>query len=760
MRSVLLRVYGIVQGVGFRPTVARHAQACQVTGYVCNKGPYVEIAIEGEEHQVDKMIDCVIYEPPKQAMIIRHEVFNASLHHYSDFQIVTSQKTKGEIYISPDLAICDDCVRELYDPHNRRYLHPFINCTNCGPRLTILEGLPYDRERTSMKAFPMCPECEKEYHDPQSRFYDAQPVSCHECGPEVYILGHEEIREREAIIYTRQALKEGKIVAIKGIGGFHLAVDAKNEKAVSRLRALKHRPRKPFAVMAKNLTTVKSFAHVSKAQEAVLTGVQKPICLLEKKGSCLAESVAPGNPKVGVMLPYAPLQHLLFRYDDGLKTPDVLIMTSANDSGAPIVHNDEEALAECASLCDVILSHNRVIRIRCDDSVMDFYHDAPYMIRRSRGYAPLPYYVSTPYEGAVLAIGGELKNTFCIGKNQLLYPSSYIGDLSDIRSVKSLQSTMKLMTSLLEVDPDLIVCDPHPQYNTKRVGESLGKEVVHVQHHYAHILSCMAENDVHDKVIGVAFDGTGYGDDGTIWGGEIFICDPLHYKRVSHIQPFLQLGGDASSLEGYRGAVSMLLDLYDDPQDLVMKLGLCDLSHYKVLRAMHARKLNAVTSTSAGRLFDAISAILGLCLRSTYEGEAATALQFAALQGKRQTLSIDVKAKQDLLPTKRLVAEITKRRLNGEDVHDLAYLFHDGLAQMIVSEVIRIAQNNHLQKVALSGGCFQNTLLLALVETRLKEAGFCVYIHHLLPPNDGGIACGQAYYGLACLKERRNDSCV
>ena len=663
-----IRVYGIVQGVGFRPTVSRHAATAGITGSVCNKGPYVEIFAQGEEKCVKDFLERLEKKPPKRAAILKinvedlkeagtgerceengreknipemddnkaaENVIKKKIVVYKDFQIIESEKTKGEIFVSPDIAICDECKKEMYDPEDRRYLHPFINCTCCGPRLTILDALPYDRVRTSMKEFPMCPECAEEYEDPATRRYDAQPVCCNACGPEVYLIGRKE-RRREAITKVRQTIKNGGIVAIKGIGGFHLCCDATNEAAVGRLRTLKKRPAKPFAVMARNAEVVKKECLVNEEQEAVLDGHQKPILLLtkrEKDVKSLCASVAPGNPKVGVMLPYAPVQLLLFDYDDGIEMPDFLVMTSGNTSGAPICRDDKDAVEELSHLCDLILSHDRKIRIRADDSVMDFYKGEPYMIRRSRGYAPLPSMVSMPWKGQVLAVGGELKNTFCIGVDGRFYSSPYVGDLEDLRTVEALKETIRRFQTLLEVEPEVAACDLHPKYNSTVVAEELGLPVIKIQHHYAHILSCMAENDWKEPVIGVAFDGTGYGTDGSIWGGEILFADYETFERVGSIQPFLQIGGDLSAKEGWRIAVPLIYQQIRDKRktmEIVRNLDLCSEAECKVLLTMADKKLNAVTSTSAGRLFDAVSAILGIRKKSTFEGEASMALEFAA----------------------------------------------------------------------------------------------------------------------------------
>ena len=640
----------------------------------------------------------------------------------------------------------------------------------------------------------MCPDCAKEYYDPETRRYDAQPVCCNECGPEVYLIGRDE-RGRDAITYTRQVIHDGGIVAIKGIGGFHLCCDATNEEAVSRLRMLKCRPAKPFAIMAKDENVGKRECIVTPEQEAILTGHQKPILLLDRRpdvqitekngalempgerqlqldkelkqenisGTRLAPSVAPGNPKVGVMLPYAPVQLLIFQYDDGIEMPDLLVMTSGNTSGAPICRDDEEAVAELSHLCDAILSHNRKIRIRADDTVMDFYKNEPYMIRRSRGYAPLPFMTSVDWKGQVLAVGGELKNTFCIGVDSRFYPSPYVGDLEDLRTVKALQETIHRFQTLLEVEPQVVVCDLHPKYNSTVVAESLGYPMLQVQHHYAHILSCMTENDCQEPVIGVSFDGTGYGTDGTIWGGEVLLADYQDFTRFGSITPFLQIGGDASAKEGWRIAVSMIYGYTKDREkawEAIEKLGLCSEQESKVQFTMADRKINAVMSTSAGRLFDAVSAILGIRRQSSFEGEASTALQFAA-EAYEQKQTFELSEKQNIrqggivdsegcciLNTEALVQQIVEAKLQDADSGALAYLFHQTLAELIVAACIEARKSSGRNKVALSGGVFQNRLLLRLTEEQLLQEGFEVLRHHMIPPNDGGIAIGQAAYGM------------
>ena len=889
-KRLKIRAYGIVQGIGFRPFVSRLASWLHLAGDVANKGSYVEIHVEGASELVDQFREDLVARAPAVAAIVRVEETEEALTGSTMFRIIGSSHVEGEIFVSPDLAICPDCKRELFDAGDKRYLHPFINCTNCGPRLTILDGVPYDRVRTSMGVFPMCPDCEYEYMHPETRRYHAQPVCCNDCGPRVYVLRTDEVFDRDAaspddskaagretcptgllpwghpeedearvtkhemdgdaIMYVRRVIRNGGIAAVKGIGGFHLCCDATCDEAVARLRELKHRPMKPFAVMMKNLETVRCECVVPAEAEKILDGVQKPIVILDRvtrkepsptRGR-LSALVAPDNPTVGVMLPYAPVQLLIFDYPDGEPFTDALIMTSGNPSGAPICKDDEDAIRYLSPMCDVILSNDRLIRLRADDSVMQMVpvEDAagdlkladgmntdmktavqtekatesrencssedfitsdenaytkkigresvkmkPYMIRRSRGYAPLPFLGPAGFRGQVLAAGGELKNTFCLAKDELYYPSPYIGDLADLRSVKALDAAVTRMEELLETRPELVVCDMHPRYNSSAFAEEIGIPVKKIQHHYAHVLSCMAENGVTDKVIGISLDGTGYGTDGTIWGGEVLLAAPDAFERIGMLKPFVQAGGDLASKEGWRIALSLLYDMAGSREETLKaarELRLAPEKDLKMQMLMIEKRLNAVTSTSAGRLFDGVSALLGIRSASTFEGEASMALEFAAERwisehGSTVPRDFDLVRSADwedqcagdvfgaplveilhendvlALDYRPLIVSIMSGIRQGVGSDQLAYLFHAYLAHGMCRIAIESRKRTGVNIAALSGGCFQNLLLLKLCREELKAEGFRVLTHSLVPPNDGGIGLGQAFYGMWNLNE-------
>ena len=760
MQTTRIEIRGIVQGVGFRPFVDRAAHACHLHGSVANKGSYVEVFAQGSREDVETFLTLLRTTAPERALVMKISSENLDMPPASGFAIVNSAREEGDIFVSPDIGICPRCQEELFDPANRRYLHPFINCTACGPRLTILDGMPYDRERTSMGTFPMCAACAWEYSHAETRRYDAQPVCCHDCGPRAYLL---DSGEQGAITSARRCIMDGGIVAVKGIGGFHLCCDAANERAVARLRQVKQRPVKPFAVMLRDMDTVLRECHLDASQKAALQGWQKPIVLLQRRqGGRVCVQIAPGNPTLGVMLPYTPLHLLLFRYPDAVRMTDMLVMTSANASGAPICRTEEDAKQEIAAFCDAILSHDRQIRLRADDSVMDFMDGQPAMIRRSRGYSPLPCMLSGSWPGSVLGIGGDLKNTFCLGRNGLFYLSPHIGDLEDLRSQEALRASLKRMEELLEISPEVVACDLHPRYHSVRLAEELHLPLLPVQHHYAHVAACMAENDWHDPIIGVAMDGTGYGPDGSIWGGELLVADYAGFRRVGHIRPFVLAGGDAAAREGWRVAAAMLQSLHGpNANTYLTSLGICSTEEAAIIQSMVAKNINCAPSTSTGRLFDAVSAILGLVRVSTFEGEASMSVQFAAEaywgnagQDPAEATAREAERwrgplplEQDgllLLPTDALVSDLAEARCNGESAPALAAHFHVALASLISTACLVLRDKNGLTACALTGGVFQNRLLFTACAKLLARRGFRVLRHCLVPTNDGGLALGQA----------------
>ena len=814
MRTLRIQVFGIVQGVGFRPFIHRLAKRFNALGTVANKGSLVEIYLQWNDtvsciqDTEQDFLRCLKKEAPERSFIMKILPNTLDLPKFSDFAIIESEQEAGDIFVSPDIATCDLCQKELFDPNNRRYLHPFINCTACGPRLTILESMPYDRERTSMKDFPMCPACHTEYVTPKTRRFDAQPVCCNDCGPTITLLGTP-YTDQEAIHEVRNLILHDQIVAIKGIGGFHLACNAYSETALRELRKRKNRRTKPFAVMFRDLQSIRNACSVDALAEKALTGWQKPILLLKKKQDVCSQRVplpdllAPGNPNLGVFLPYTPLHLLLFALPDGLPFPDALVMTSANHGGAPICRETAHARKELDGICGHILTHNRHIRIRADDSVVllrdastvqclktekdihenrtDICDDHPladrslenpkrlHVLRRSRGMAPLPHMLPFTCTGTVLGMGSELKNTFCLAKNGLFYLSPHVGDLEDLRTVQALEETLRRLEDLLRMHPTCIACDMHPRYTStalaRRLADEQGIPCIPVQHHYAHILSCMAENERLEPVIGLAFDGTGYGLDGTIWGGEVLIADPATCTRFAHIAPFPQTGGDAASRECWRIALCLLYDLYGDDtaQERAKKFHIQTEEITKIHLKLTQKKINTVLSTSAGRLFDGLAALLCGIQQSYFEGEAAMCLQFAAekrVEEGQKRLNTSLRARFErifeeafssenepfVIPTHELVRFLIEERLQGEDPALLAYLFHAGLAIFLAKTCEYASEKTHIRHIAISGGVFQNTLLEALVLKELSKQNHIPLIQSTVPANDGGLALGQAFH--------------
>jgi hydrogenase maturation protein HypF len=742
-----LVIVGIVQGVGFRPFVYRLATRHGLAGWVNNATDGVHIEVEGAQTALDAFIRSLQQEKPAQAEIYSLTACEIPDRGETGFIIAESDAPTAAVpFVSPDIATCEACRAEICDPSDRRYRYPFTNCTNCGPRYTIIRRTPYDRQMTTMDVFPMCEACQREFNDPANRRFHAQPNACPVCGPAYRLVdrqGNPLLLTDDPDIFnqTRALLRAGKIAAIKGLGGFHLACDAKNETAVATLRRRKIREDKPFAVMAGSLDAVWPICRVSPAEQELLTGSVRPILLLDKaEGYDLAVSVAPGNPRIGVMLPYTPLHELL------LAEADIWVMTSGNTSDEPIAYTNEDALQRLGDIADFFLLHNRDIHRRADDSVVRIVDEKPYLLRRSRGYAPLPIRLEKPIV-SVLACGGELKNTFCLTHRQQAFVSAHIGDLENLSTYQYYTDSIRFYKTLLNITPEVVAYDLHPEYLATKYAKELALPQIGVQHHHAHIASVMAESGLHEPVIGVAFDGTGYGPDGAIWGGEFMIADCLEFKRVAHCRYLPLPGGTMAIRQPWRVAATILAELYGDqiaalPLPFVRSLP----PEWTIVLKAAEKRINTPLTSSAGRLFDAAAALLGIRGGSIhYEGQAAVELELAAGSRAGSLLPYSVcegTVKQlDFLPT---FAAMTKRLQAGESSADLAASFHDTVAAAIVDMVKRIKKETALRRVALSGGVFQNLRLLSTVERRLSDEQFAVYRHRRVPTNDGGLSLGQA----------------
>ncbi len=730
------QINGIVQGVGFRPWVYQLAQRHQLGGYVFNSTLGVTIEVEGPEEALSAFEAALRTEAPPLAELDQIRVEQLEPIGYQEFTIRDSQDAAGEfVLVPPDIATCPDCLADLHDPSNRRYRYPFTNCTNCGPRYTIIQEIPYDRPHTTMAEFRQCPACEREYHDPRNRRFHAQPNACPDCGPWVELWDREQMRARrgEAIDQTRTLLKDGAILAIKGLGGFHLACDASNDAALRRLRQRKLRSGKPLALMAASLEKIAEFCEVGPEERAALSGTLRPIVLLERRPvSRISAEVAPGVPTLGVMLPYTPLHHLLFE-GGGF---DALVMTSANTAEEPIAYRNQEVAARLHPLADYFLLHNRAIQTRVDDSVVRIFEGRERTLRRSRGYAPRPIELGFPAQ-EVLACGAELKNTFCLTKQHFAILGPHIGDMENLETLEFFEEVLAHMKRFFRVVPRAVAYDLHPQYMTTRLALAMpGIEKIGVQHHHAHIAACMAENGLRDKVIGVALDGTGYGTDGLIWGGEFLICDYLSFERRFHFRYVPLPGGDTAIRQPWRSALSYLKDA---ELAVLPSLEPVPASQRRVVEAMIAGRVNTVDTSSCGRLFDAVSAILGIRLETTYEGQAAIELEAIAAPGVTELYPYSIDAGTiDFRETIRGIV----RDGSGREVRSAR--FHNTVSAAIAETCRRLCKQDGLTDVCLSGGTFQNAYLLGHTAQLLRTAGFRVFMHAKVPPNDGGLSLGQA----------------
>jgi len=737
-----ITVAGVVQGVGFRPFVYRLAREHGLVGHVGNDSTRVFIEVSGPTDQIEVFARRLVDDAPPLAIVEQVTREATAVTVTDEFVIVESRTIPGaRTLVAPDTAVCDDCVAELWDPANRRHRHPFITCTNCGPRFTIITALPYDRPNTTMSAFGMCRQCSSEYLDPSDRRYHAQPISCHDCGPVLSYVGEHVVEGGAAIDLARHALRNDQNVAVKGLGGFHLACDATSDDAIARLRSRKHRPDKPFAVMVRDLVQAEELALISSGDAALLESPARPVVLLPARSSTtLSPLVAPGNPMVGIMLAYTPVQHLLL---EGSMPP--LVMTSANVGGTPIIYRDAD-VEKLHTLSDGLLTHDRPIHVPCDDSVVRLVGDRLLPIRRARGYAPLP--VAMP--GArrpVLAVGGELKNTCCIVSGGHAWVSQHIGDMENFETLQAFESTVERFEAMYSVAPEVIAADAHPGYLSSRWARTSGRgPVFEVQHHHAHVAAVMAEHglDPHEPVIGLAFDGTGYGTDGTIWGGEALIANVDGYERVAHLSYVPLPGGDAAIRNPCRVALAHLWSAGVDWQRGLAPVDALDEIERDLLHRQLTRDVACVPTSSMGRLFDAVASLIGLRQHITYEAQAAIELEIAATTGtpldpyRFGMCGVEL----DPGPVVTAIVEDVRR---GCSVADMALTFHLALTALVVAVARRIRETRPLATVALTGGVFQNSLLTMACVDGLEAAGFHVLTHHLVPPNDGGLALGQAY---------------
>ncbi|MBX7172532.1 MAG: carbamoyltransferase HypF [Pyrinomonadaceae bacterium] len=770
-----LEISGVVQGVGFRPFIYSVAKMFDLKGFVGNESKGVFIEIEGEEKTLKEFVEYLKTNAPPLSHISEIKQKNLELKNENDFQIIESESEETEFtLISPDISICKDCLEELLDKNNRRYLYPFINCTNCGPRFTITKTVPYDRPNTTMSTFTMCKACRGEYENPLDRRFHAQPISCWDCGVQAWFVG-ENVEKGKPIEQTQTALKLGKTVAIKGIGGFHLACDARNETAIETLRQRKGRVDKPFAVMCKDLDTAKKFVEINQAESEILTSKERPIVLLKKKNDCgLSELIAPNNQFLGVMLPYSPLHYLLFSND-----LDVLVMTSGNFSNEPIVKDNDEALEKLSKLADSFLLHDREIFVQCDDSVVrilatentevtegnypqintdkhrsiDEFEKSisessvssvanllPF--RRSRGYSPFP--VKLPFAvPQILAVGGELKSTFCLTKENFAFMSQHIGDMENLETLQAFENSAEQMKRLFKVEPEIVVGDLHPNYLSSNWAKKTYSNFVAVQHHHAHIASVMAENGVKDeKVIGFAFDGTGYGLDGKIWGGEVFGGDYIKFERLTHLKYFPLAGGDASVKNVYRMALSVLREAEIEWTEDLACVSFCSETEQKILSKQLENNLNVVQTSSFGRLFDAIASIANIRHKATYEAQAA--IEFEAILDENVSETYHFEILENEIDYRNLVREAVRDVRANVQKSTISAKFHNAVADLILQLSLQYRKSLSLNKIALSGGCFQNVALLEKSVKLLQKSDFEVLIHKLVPPNDGGLALGQA----------------
>ena len=751
-KRAVISVRGVVQGVGFRPFIYRLAAQHALSGWVRNTSGNVEIEIEGVESRLKAFLNELKTQAPPQARIEDIQIMYAPPKDYTSFRIHESEPQKGQYQlVSPDIATCHDCQREIFDTADRRYRYPFTNCTNCGPRFTIIEDIPYDRPNTTMRDFKMCPQCEKEYNDPLDRRFHAQPNACPICGPQLELVDAEakKLNCSDVIHEASRLLQSGKILAIRGLGGFQLACDATNLKVVKELRHRKHRPAKPFAVMIASLPEAAKHCSISDAEADLLKSSENPIVLLpwRKSNSNIVENVAPKLDYLGVMLPYTPLHHLLLK-----ETGIPLVMTSGNLSEEPIAKDNDEALRRLSAIADYFILHNRGIYARYDDSVYMVEENRPVAVRRARGYAPYP--ITLPYKSRqILACGAELKNTFCLTRDNHAFISQHIGDMENEETLEHFENTVELYKRLFRIEPEIIACDLHPEYLPSKYAVDYASKrklpIVKVQHHHAHIAGCLVENKIEGPVIGVAFDGVGYGADGAIWGGEFMIAGWRGFKRVGHFEYVPMPGGAAAIKKPYRMALGYLYSLLGDIE-LPGPLQNVKPAEIDIIKRQIQQKINCPLTSSVGRLFDAVAAITGVRYEIDYEAQAAIELETLGArcikpnERKVYPFNFEVKDGVRVVRLGELFQAVLSDVKQNITVPEISAKLHNTVAYIAVKICQDIARETGLKQVALSGGVFQNRLLLRLTRKQLEKAGFEVYTHHIVPCNDGCISLGQA----------------
>jgi len=765
-----ISITGIVQGVGFRPHVYKLAVSNRLNGFVLNDTTGVTIEIQGSEEEVLRFERELKHNPPIRSRI---DTFNISIKDSSElfnyFSIKESKSSDEKIaQISPDLDICKDCLRELFNPNDRRYLYPFINCTNCGPRFTIIKDVPYDRPLTTMEIFKMCEVCQKEYDDPMNRRFHAQPNACSVCGPKVYLCDNHDkeiliggTSDENEILFKKvsELLKEGKIIAVKGIGGFHLACDALNEEAVSTLRKRKFREDKPFALMFHDIKSVGLFCEISKQEKTLLESVAHPVVLLRKrKNKDVAHSVAPNNHYLGAMVPYSPIHHLLFHF---FSNP--LVMTSGNVSDEPIVFKNSEAFEYLSKIADFFLLHDRDINIRCDDSVYRIWSGLEYPVRRSRGYVPDSIRLEWEFSEPVLACGPEQKNTFALAKGNRIYLSHHIGDMENYEVLRSLEKGVIHFKKIFDIEPTIVAYDLHPDYLSTKYAQEYpdftesGEKVIKVgiQHHHAHAVSCMVENGINRPVIAVTLDGTGYGEDGTIWGGEILLTEYHRFKRLGYFETAQMPGGEAAIDNPWQMAVSYLYEIYNENLFEIDLPFLNSIAHSEkdIVLGLLKTGFNSPMTSSCGRLFDGVAAIVGVRNHVNYEGQAAVEFeqyisQKSSFRKDKSDIAYDFYLMNNsegfIIEWESMIKQAVEDVKNRVSLSYISIKFHNGLAKILCEAVERSREMTEINEVVLSGGVFMNIYLLTRLHNLLENSGFTVYTHRQVPANDGGIALGQA----------------